>query len=468
MPDLYINSFIKGINQALDRQLIGLGEAHYSQNVSVSDGALGSVRNPKDYNSATLPTNVNCLMKYYHGGTGVILATSSGKILKVLDSTSEEILSGNTSDDFDYVNYQFDNIDKMILGNGTETTKVYDGFTFRDLKFNGKDSADGTDNKAPKGKYIELHKERLWVCGNSTAPNTIYFSKDFDPDDFTAPLTETEANMHGGTIDIPTWDGGIIVGMKALFDDVIVFKTHNVFKVFGSYPGEFNTSMVFDAVDGTIYDKSISSMHNKVFWTTNNGMYYFDGSSATKISDKVKDIFSKVNKQYINKVVAVIWNNKYIVALPDENSTKNNMVIEYDTILNNFSVKKNIEIDSFLEFDDRLLFVNSAGKIQEYEADTTHMSSASWESGLYSLGALNTTKTVSMMYITAQGSGSIVLSLITERGTKTKQITLSSNPFPYIIKIKNKGRLLSIKIDNVDSSSFKISGIQAILEVDTD
>ena len=36
------------------------------------------------------------------------------------------------------------------------------------------DSDDSTDNKAPKGKYIELHKERLWLSGEEEPKSLIF------------------------------------------------------------------------------------------------------------------------------------------------------------------------------------------------------------------------------------------------------------------------------------------------------
>jgi hypothetical protein len=148
----------------------------------------------------------------------------------------------------------------VILSNGVDNTQIYDGTTIRDLMHDGYNSTPGAANKAPKGTSIMLHYDRIWIGGDSNNPDSLYFSTSnvniSDPEDWTYPVTPGEANMHGGIIDVLTWDGGKIISVQAIFDDIIVFKSRNIHKINGVSPGTYSQVQVF-ASNGAIADKSV-------------------------------------------------------------------------------------------------------------------------------------------------------------------------------------------------------------------
>lgn len=467
-----IDTFSSGINQTADVQLIEVFQAREAENCDITTGTLKRSKGSTRYSTAQATNPISSLMKYHTGGSGHILAASGGSVYKLIDNTLASVSSGFTSDDFDYMNYQSDVLEMMIFGNGTEPTKVYDGVTLRDLKFNGKDTTAGSNNRAPKGKYIELHKERMWIAGDPNSPNTLSCSTPFDADDWTAPVTEEAVNMHGWSGEIPTWDGGKIIGLKSIFDNMLVFKNKNVFRIFGLDPSNFGIHEVFNTVTGDIVDKTIAGVDSVGFWLSTDGIYMFDGASSIKISRAVDDYWKTVNTSAIHKSRAMIYNNKYIAFVPTGESDVPNMAMEYDIHTGSFVIRKpGGDIHSMIEWENKLILGMGDGTFIEYDSGDTYNGtpiSAFWKTGDITLDRQNARKTLERLYFVARGEGKLYIECSTERKTVTRSVDLTSELKDYQLRIRNKGRRYSFKFYNDNGNFFELKQPQFVFDVDED
>lgn len=498
MPDTYnynlkIPAFNGGINEYVEPHLLKPTEAVKAQNCNITDGSLKRAKGNTQYGTAQIADGIKTLMQFYPNGVGQLILASGNKLYKLLDGTLTEIKSDCTSDEWDYVNFQIDNTDVLILSNGVDNTLVYDGTSFRDLRNYGilhdeqhniigyldgngvvQTTAEACTTLAPKGKYMDLHYERIWMAGDATNPNRVYFSAatvdGFFPDDWTYPQSEGEANQHGGFIEMPTWDGGEIIGLKVIFNDVLVFKTKTIFRVFGTYPGNYTKDQIF-ASEGAIADKSIASANNRCFFVAKEGIFMFDGTNVVKVTDKICDTWETLNKNYLNKSVGYYYKNKYIVAVPEGDSTVNNLIIEYDTVNDSFMLHRGRTINSFVEFDNKLLYTDSSGTIQEYSNGDTYNGNqivSYWDMGVNDKGYPTAMKSSQYLYFIGSGNGSVKFICTTERKTKEIVVTLTTTEKPYKVKLKNKGRLVGLRIENVNGSDFCIVSPMLTLEMDFD
>jgi hypothetical protein len=97
---------------------------------------------------------------------------------------------------------------------------------------------------------------------------------------------------------------------------------------------------------GCIAKKSIVQANGGVIFLSDYGVYMMNptqvGSNesmrlltnAQPMSAPVDDIILRINKTYAHRSVAAYWNNRYYLAVPIDNSTKNNVVLVYNFILN--------------------------------------------------------------------------------------------------------------------------------------
>lgn len=466
-----IETFSNGINQSKKETLIDSLDAYKACNCNISKGTLKRSKGSTLYSTPASLTTPQKLMKLYHGATETLLGVYNKKVYKINGNTGTAIdaLTYNNSD-FDFVNYQYKDIEVIIYTNGYDNVKMYDGTTVRNLKMKGTASADASDNVSPIGKYITLNGERIWLAKD----NTLYFSTAYDPDDWTVPLTEEQANQHGGSIEIPTWDGGFIVGLRAMFDSVIVFKKKNVFRVAGTYPGDFAVTQIFNTINGKIIENTIAGIHNKAIWLTTEGLHVFNGSDIADLRPRISEYFGLINQSAIDKAVGIIHDDKYILAVPSIVTNTNNLVIEYDMVNGNFMTRTGFDILSFIEFGDDLLYLSSDGKIYKYNVGETYNGTnidSSWESGFYNAGATNAVKLFNYVYFTGTGNGSVKVSIFTEKTLTTPvTVTIPLTSTQSVIKqrVRNKGRTFKVKIENINGADFEISSPQFMYELEFD
>lgn len=471
MAKITIDAF-KGINNFVSDALIRPSEATDTRNVKIEDGELKRCDGVTKYFDYLVPSKVETLMVFYHTTTPTILACAGGKIYKLGKVAPVEIASGFTSNIFDYVNFQIQSEPVIIFNNGVDPVKVYDGTAVRDLKYDGYESTPGTNNKAPRGKYIELHYGRLWTTKDSMLFFSTSNSSGFDPDDWTIPIDAEgiETNQHGGFIDLPTHDGGKIKGIHNIFDDVVVFKDRNIFKVLGTYPGEYEVKRLF-STNGAISDRSIAINERMAFFLENDGIYTYNGNSVDKISLAIDYLFKNINETYIENSCGEIFQNMYLLAIPYGASTENNMVIEFNFVTNDFTIREGVSVSSFLRLDNVLLYSDYKGNVFEYGKGNlfdNKLIDSYWENGFTDMNLKNAVKRTDRLYFVGKGDGDIKISVITENKTKFKIVTLTEQEKVYRPKISNKGRIIKLRFENIDGSNFTIKKPELNLEVDYD
>lgn len=475
-PKLEIHDF-KGLNEFTIEHGLRTSEATIVKNCKTSNGALSRIKGFKPKFTANFSKGIGTIMTYHRAGTSTIIVASGGKLYEETSTDTFKVIeSGFQSDLWDFVNFEIMGSDVIIMSNGMDNIKVYDGTTIRDLKYKGYSSGAGESNKAPIGSCIELHYGRLWVADSTQ----IYFStanKDgYDPDDFTIPVDEeVEINQHGGFIAIPTWDGGSIIGLKTIFDDVVVFKNRNIFKVLGTYPGEYEVKQLF-STNGAIADGSIVADQNVAYFLDITGIYIYDGMNVIKISHAIKDTISRINKDKVKNSVGCFFRDSYFLAVPVDGSLVNNLLIEYNTVKKDFLLHELSDINSLIKHKEEFLFSDSKGMVYKmFEGDKfiklgeePQNINSVWETGSYDLGNKNARKSTEYLYFAGSGDGDIKVTCITERGERsTRPITLGEEQI-HRVKLKNKGRTIKLRFENIDGANFEISSPELSIDLDFD
>jgi hypothetical protein len=91
-----------------------------------------------------------------------------------------------------------------------------------------------------------------------------------------------------------------------------------------------------------------------------------------------------------------------------------------------------------------------------------------WETPMMDLGAKNARKMSNYIYFRAKGNGKIRFTLKTDKKEKSLEVQLTDTETLYRKKLKNKGRMFKLIIENVNGSSFELIAPEIMLEVDAD
>lgn len=482
MDDFFSIDTFNGINEYLANGLMNTNEAVEAYNCDINNGSLKTTNTPPEVLDCV--TKIDSLMVFYDTNSSSIMVGSNGALR---DNTNTSLYEVNNTN-LDSINFEYNGKRIMVCCSKSDNAFIIGGHGNRKLKnrrisydkkgvidgyidANGvkKDTEEQITTYAPKGEFIELHYDRVWIAGDSSKPDRLYFStagvNGADIEDWTAPIEEAEANQHGGFIDVRSYDGGKIIGMKVIFNSIVVFKNKTAYKVFGNNPGNYELVQLFSS-NGAIADKSICVGDNGAFFLNDDGIYFYDGTNTNLISQKIQNTIKKMNKNYASKSVGYFYNNKYYLAIPLGNSTSNNLLIEYDIGNKSYMFHKLGSISGFVEYGNDLLF--STGQYVKSLTNGTDAMSLKWVTSNYDYGKKNSRKNSNYIYFRGKGEGSVKFKVITENKTKEIEIPLTSTETLYKKKLKNKGRLFRIEIENVNNSSFEITSPQLSTEVDLD
>lgn len=459
MSTFKIKNFMGGLNQATDDTALAVNQSRNAQNVDVSDGTLKTINGYSKYVATAAPAGITRLMKFYKTNTttgattSYLLAATATDVYYWTGSEWTALGTGYTSGDWDFLNYQIASTDVIIMGNGADVMKKWDGTTFASLG--------GTP---PVAKSIAIHSERLWATGVKANPNTVYYSDDLNPENWTLGVDAA------GVIYLPTWDGGVCIGVSTIFSDLVIFKTNNIYRVLGTYPAVYEVKQVYSST-GAIAEKTIVSGGDKAFFLSKDGLYCYNGVSAYQLlNDKAKDIV--INPSYAQNAVSIIYKNKLYCAFPEGTSTTNNAVFVYDLLQNALMIWRGIAVTDFMEYNGELLFTNATGYVYKVDTAATTFDgtaiSAFWETPWQDLDAYRATKTADELYFYASGHGVMRVDITFDGKTKTKNVTLSPTGKLHEIPLSLEGRRFKMKFSNVSGSDFELTAPELTYEAEAD
>lgn len=477
-----IGSFSSGLNEYVTEALMNPSEAVIAKNCDIGTGSLKTINSPTTIK--TVGGTVQSLVPYYSTSNSYLYTV--GNVLYNEAGTSLKTLNNGK---IDSINFEY-NGKKVLVGTSyNDGAFLVDGTTSRNLKnrrisyneageIDGYIDSNGVKKKteaeittyAPSGSFIELHYDRVWIAGHPTNKDRLYFStagvNGADIEDFTIPIEEEEANQHGGFIDVRSYDGGEIIGLKVVFNALVIFKNKSAYKVFGDNPENYELVQLFSS-NGAISDKSICTGDNGAYFLNNDGIYFYDGTNTNLISQKVNKTIANMNKSYVKASCGCFYDNKYYLAIPTGTSTTNNCLIVYNALTKSFVIHELGGFGNLLEHNGKLYGSIGANIVELYQSSGTNQP-LKWETPNYDFGKLNSRKNSNYIYFRGKGNGSVRFTVITDRKTKVIDVPLTSTETLYKKKLKNKGKIFKITIENPNNSEIEITRPSLSTEIDLD
>ena len=220
--------------------------------------------------------------------------------------------------------------DLLFVLNGFDLTSWYTGSSW--IESNGQ--AQASPPIAKTGAWLRNY---LFLAGGTSEPDWVYFSNNLDPTIFT--VTDI--------IKINTGDGQAISKLlQYRLNELIIYKQRSIFvlDITGATPLTDWTVQPISTVIGTDSPRSVVSLGNDHWFLSSEPIAIrslvrteFDKILVDYISGPIQDIFDgtnesgfNLNKSFVSEAAAVLFDNKYILAIPSGTSTYNDLVIVYD------------------------------------------------------------------------------------------------------------------------------------------
>lgn len=482
---LLIRSFT-GIDQTHGEHNSNASGSPDAQNMLAREGALATAPGSALYTHQRAPAPIRTLMDYHKRNwdgtvTDWLIAAAGGSLYTLAPGQAPQPLaSGMISDAYSFINYQHEDTDIIIFANGSGVLQKWDGKGLPEPLI-----AQGPQDPATS-RYLTLHYERVWAAGDREHMDRLYYSRAFNPYDWSAYDASDEADapeMAGGAIDIPTWDGSVIRGVANLFDDVVIFKDHSIHRIVGSYPGQYEAVRVHGSV-GCVSDRSIVTVKDGVYFWGREGICKYDGASAYPLEDKRIAPFARsVNPAALDRVCAACFDSKLFFALPEGDAAENTCLLIYDLATGNYMIRRGLSVLDLRVFGERLLMACADGSVQVYGQGSDwagERMDCHWTTPWLDWNAKYANKTVTRVYFSGYGQvddpqnpqPQLRIEAFTDRGgpPKVRELTLPAAPGPITRKsLLVRGRALRLRLSNIKGRAFTLTGgVSVTLESDMD
>lgn len=196
--------------------------------------------------------------------TGTQLIAVNGTVAYYLSGniwTSKRTgLTANSKARFtDLLNYTF-------MVNGADATAIWDGGTGTSFLTTG--SAVG----APIGKFVDTFVGRVWIAGNATYPDRVYYSTKSLPAVTQTVTWSTDPTTGTQWFDISPNDGECLTAMKKFRDKLVMFKQNRMYRVSNISTVDQDPSYCV----GTYSQESVVETKEGLFFHHSSGFYQYN------------------------------------------------------------------------------------------------------------------------------------------------------------------------------------------------
>lgn len=244
----------------------------------------------------------------------------------------------------------------VFIFNGFDNTASYDGTTW--------DEGSSSTASPPSATTAVWLRNYLFAAGNSTNPDWIFFSNNLDPTLYTA----------SDIVKVNTGDGQKIVRLEAFkLNELIAYKERSIYTldITGTTPLSDWTLQPITRAIGCDARRSVVNLGNDHWFLSNEPFAVrslvrtsFDKLLTEIVSRPIQDIFDgtgdiTINKTVIEKACAILFDNKYILAIPTRTSITNNYVVLFDFITKAWYVIDGWFPAAWVEFDNDLYYIDA-------------------------------------------------------------------------------------------------------------
>ncbi|MEG0146366.1 MAG: hypothetical protein RR739_09930, partial [Clostridia bacterium] len=204
----YVIEKFAGLNQAADELSVAPKYAAEAENVDTEGGALRVGNGNRAFVHTPLTGGIGTLAAFYQRVNGAttprLIAVNALGIYEWRENSWQARFAQAGSNDASAINYQVKGTDVLLVADGKRPVLTWDG---------------GPQMTALAGcdrafAHLALNYERIWGAGLAGEPDSVYWSRAFDPSNWTGDALNPDAG--GGVLQIPTWNGGSVEAIRAL------------------------------------------------------------------------------------------------------------------------------------------------------------------------------------------------------------------------------------------------------------
>lgn len=330
----YVIPYFEGMDESLGPVAGNAAAARLARNVTTGHGRLASAAGMQPYIDTQVGAPVKSLYVFCEmdesGGREEYVVVGTQNDVRVWKDGAWQVLFTGTGGDWGFLSYKKNDDSILIFGNGLDDVQCWDGQA---------ETSTALEGAPAKGKYFELHYERVWMCGDSENPDRLYYSRMLNPNDWTGDASLPE--MGGGFVDLPTFDGGVITNLYSVGGDLCILKTTTALLLFGTSPQNYQVTEMTGTL-GTIAGRTAAVAGQTGYFVTTHGIGMQSGTTMALLDDRKlprlfdanycdeEDCQEGLSPNFGGCATGIYFRERLWFALPLAQQDKNSVVLEYD------------------------------------------------------------------------------------------------------------------------------------------
>lgn len=453
-----------GVYQAWGDTNVSTQYAYRAQNIRTERGLLAT-----SYGTSrampSLGEPIETLTRFYRrtrpDAPEVFVAAAGGKIYTYTMGAEGWVMrrDGFESDRWSCVTYEAvegeETVDVLILSNDKDGMIAIYG---SDLRVEEKRLAIGDGYAQVKFAQLGRYAERIWGTGAPGYPDSIFYSRPYDPFDWT-PSAET-LEMGGGVIAQPTWDGDSFMALETFGGYLLAIKKRTIFEIRGTDPSSFIITEAFGS-DGPMEARTIATDRQNLFFLAEGGIGLYDGTTMRLLSrDALHETMRMRMEGAQTLATACMCDHVYYLALcvkegEGDTVTQNNCVIEFDTERGTFMVRRGMRVKDFYALGGKVYYTQADSpyeviryKDEEAKGYLGAPMESIWQTAWLDMGKAYKKRDF-VLRMTADADENdvpIEISIASEKREKTRTVLLQKRRKDYRVKIQLSARRIQVKI----------------------
>lgn len=226
---------------------------------------------------------------------------------------------------------------KLILTNGVDPVKVWNGSALSDLSAN-----------APKGRYITNDNVRVWI-----AKDDILSFSGFQAE------SDWISNQNAGSVQYYTPNGGFITGLRNFYGDKYVWKKDAMAVVQGTNYFNFRLREISNFT-GCASFKTIQEVGAALFWLGLNDVYMFKGGFPVPIGQRIRKYLDSLNSIQLSKCFGATDGIRYFLGLVTRANTQPDTLLVYDPRYDKWHVRSLNESFRYAAVLNNITYIGNA------------------------------------------------------------------------------------------------------------
>lgn len=225
--------------------------------------------------------------------------------------------------------------------------------------------------------YTELYSNRLFAAGDPEAPFRLYWSA-VPGDGRTIEdwlSVDGSYDASGGYVEVGDGSADRIIGLTALSNQLIIWKTYSVWRLYGDRPSNYTLERV-DKYSDIMSNAGVITKYDAPYLLMPNGIQTYNNVSVVPVDGGVKPLRRFFDqKPDVSNSRSAVWDNRFYMTCKvpkTPESTYDNTVIVFDVARNAYMIRDGFEIADLAAIGSHIYMINGERYVYEFEVGDSY------------------------------------------------------------------------------------------------